>query len=130
MNGAGRRQHMSDTPVTSKHTVGVRQSKTRAAPAPPCVLVLFGASGDLAKRLLMPALYNLACDGLLPKNFAIVGVAREGLSTDDFKARMTEDIQKFMTRRQFDPAVWKNFVAHLHYTAADFADPAAFTRIA
>ena len=58
-----------------------------AAPvADPCLLVIFGASGDLTKRLLMPALYNLACDGLLPERFAIVGIAMDEMSTDEFRA--------------------------------------------
>lgn len=48
-------------------------------------MVIFGASGDLTKRLLMPALYNLACDGLLPKRFALVGVAMDELTTEQFR---------------------------------------------
>ena len=58
------------------------------APAEPCVLVIFGASGDLTKRLLMPALYNLACDGLLPDRFCIVGLAMDDLSTEAFRERI------------------------------------------
>ncbi len=54
-------------------------------PGEPCLIVIFGASGDLTKRLLMPAFYNLTCDGLLPEQFAIVGIALDELSTDDFR---------------------------------------------
>jgi glucose-6-phosphate 1-dehydrogenase len=98
--------------------------------ADPCLLVIFGASGDLTKRLLMPALYNLACDGLLPERFAIVGIAMDEMSTGDFRARMTQDIQKFSTRKNFDPAVWERFVARLHYTSGNFGDPAAYRKLA
>jgi glucose-6-phosphate 1-dehydrogenase len=96
----------------------------------PCILVIFGASGDLTKRLLMPALYNLACDGLLPRQFAIVGIALDELSTEEFRARMTTTIQAFTTRSTVDPHVWGEFVNRLHYTPGNFADPAAFQRLA
>ena len=59
----------------------------------PCVLLIFGASGDLTKRLLVPALYNLACDGLLSENFALLGAAMDPLTTESFRQRMSEDIQ-------------------------------------
>src|SRR5215203_2494108 len=95
-------------------------------PAPePCILVIFGASGDLTKRLLMPALYNLACDGLLPDRFAIVGIALDELSTDQFRDRMTTDIRKFSTRKTFNAGVWDRFVQQLSYTPGNFSDPAA-----
>src|SRR5262249_32750250 len=102
-----------------------------AAPAgEPCVLVLFGASGDLTKRLLMPAFYNLACDGLLPKQFAIVGIAKDELSTEQLRAHMSADIKTLTTRATFDPRVWDEFVGRLHYTPGDFADLAAYQRLA
>ncbi len=101
-----------------------------APPAPPCLLVLFGASGDLTKRLLMPALYNLACDGLLSEHFAIAGIALDDLSTEQFRANMTTDIQKFTTRKTFDATVWSDFVSRLYYTPGNFSDPAAYQRLA
>jgi glucose-6-phosphate 1-dehydrogenase len=78
----------------------------------------------------MPALYNLACDRLLPDRFAIVGIALDEMSTDQFRARMTADIQKFSTRSTFDANAWEGFVARLHYTPGNFADPAAYQRLA
>src|SRR5208282_5243103 len=75
----------SDTVV---HRTGDQPPRQAGAPIAPCLLVLFGALGDLTKRLLMPALYNLACDGLLPERFAIVGVARDELTTETFRSRM------------------------------------------
>ena len=66
-------------------TVGDSGAKAAAIPrGAPCVMVIFGASGDLTKRLLMPALYNLACDGLLPEEFAIVGMAMDELTSEAF----------------------------------------------
>ena len=78
-------------------TVG-EQPQGATAPADPCIMVIFGASGDLTKRLLMPALYNLACDGLLPEQFAIVGMAMDELTTDQFRDRMTTATSRSSTR--------------------------------
>lgn len=97
--------------------------------ASPCVMVIFGASGDLCKRLLMPALYNLACDGLLPEGFAIVGMATSAKTDEEFRANQREAIQKFSTRKSFDQAKWDWLESRLHYTAGNFSDPAAFTNL-
>jgi glucose-6-phosphate 1-dehydrogenase len=88
-------------------------------PSEPCVMLLFGASGDLAKRLLVPALYNLACDGLLTDNFALLGTARDAMTSEQFRARMSADIQQFHTRKEFDPVAWDKLVARFHYIAGD-----------
>jgi glucose-6-phosphate 1-dehydrogenase len=95
-----------------------------------CVMVIFGASGDLTKRLLMPAIYNLACDELLPDRFAIVGTALDPWTTEEFRDRMSRDIRQFGTRAEFDAAVWDGFVRRLHYTPGRFDDPEAFGRLA
>src|SRR5882724_4891604 len=91
---------------------------------------MFGASGDLTRRLLMPALYNLACDGLLPKRFAIVGVAMDELTTEQFREKMSTDIRQFSTRKQFDDEVWGDFVRHLSYSPGTFEDAKTYERIA
>src|SRR5947209_3309228 len=95
-------------------------SSTVSPPGNPCIMVIFGASGDLTKRLLMPAIFNLACDGLLPKNFAIVGSAMDELTTDQFRERMTADIKKYNTRDAFDQAVWSELCHRLYYTPGKF----------
>src|SRR4051812_17245781 len=77
---------MSNATVT--RTTGAAAPTGAAPRGEPCVLVLFGASGDLTRRLLMPALYNLACDRLLPEQFAVVGVALDPLSDEQFRDRM------------------------------------------
>src|SRR5262249_46665446 len=95
----------------------------------PCIIVIFGASGDLTRRLLMPAFYNLACDHLLPDSIAIVGVALDGWTTDVFRQRMTADIQHFSTRTEFDSAVWERLVGRLSYTPGSFDDPGTYQRL-
>src|SRR5436190_6211834 len=104
-------------------------TQTGETAADPCIIVIFGASGDLTKRLLMPAFYNLACDGLFPANCAIVGIAMDELTTEQFRGRMSEDIKKFSTRKEFDAQVWDDFVRRLYYTPGKFDDPAAFQRL-
>jgi glucose-6-phosphate 1-dehydrogenase len=92
-------------------------------------MVIFGASGDLTKRLLMPALYNLACDGLLPRRFALVGVAMDEVTTEQFREKMSTDIRQFSTRKQFDDEVWNDFVRHLSYSPGMFEDAKTFERL-
>src|SRR3954469_20683469 len=92
-------------------------------PSEPCILLIFGASGDLTKRLLVPALYNLACDGLLSENFAVLGAASTQMTTEQFRERMssaTEGIRKFHTRPAFDEAAWDKLASRFHYQSAGF----------
>ena len=96
----------------------------------PCVVVIFGAAGDLTRRLLTPALYNLACDSLLPQRLAIVGVALEALDTAAFRERLGADIRRFTTRRDVDEAVWADLAGRLHYLTGRFEDDATYGRIA
>src|SRR5262245_40093587 len=84
-------------------------------PHGPCGMLIFGASGDLTKRLLVPALYNLACDGLLNDNFAVLGTATTAWTTDSFREQMSADIKKFHTRKEFDQGTWDKLVAKFHY---------------
>ena len=99
----------------------------RRAPDP-CTLVIFGASGDLTKRKLFPALYSLAYRNLLPQNFAIVGVARTEESDDDFRDRMKESVQKF-ARDPFDDRVWDFLAGGMRYAAMDFTDEEAENKL-
>src|ERR671922_2138551 len=101
----------------------------REQPGAPCTMVIFGASGDLTKRLLMPALYNLASDGLLPKGFALVGISLDEFTTEQFREKMSTDIRQFSTRKQFDEDVWRDFVGRLHYMPGRFDDAKVFERL-
>jgi len=98
--------------------------------ADPCILVIFGASGDLTKRLLMPALFNLACDRLLPGRFAIVGIAMDDMTTEQFREKMTRDVKQYTTRPHFDSELWAEFAERLHYTPGNFSEPEAYERLA
>ncbi len=98
----------------------------------PCIMLIFGASGDLTKRLLLPALYNLACDGLLSENFAVLGAASSIMTDDEFRERMSGEengIRKFHTRPNFDEEIWNKLETRLHYQAASFSEPNDFTAL-
>ena len=95
-------------------TQAVSANKQSVKPAGPCVMVIFGAAGDLTKRLLMPSLYNLAKSQLLPKEFAVVGFARKQMSTDEFRQTMSQDIQEFATG-EVDKDVWDALVQRFYY---------------
>ena len=97
-------------------------------PGPPCIFVIFGASGDLTKRKLIPALFNLRCLGLLPDHFAVIGVAITPGDDASFRAQMTSDIQQFATH-PLDQAEWDSFVASCYYLAGDFNDSAVFVAL-
>jgi glucose-6-phosphate 1-dehydrogenase len=91
-------------------------------------LVILGASGDLTMRKLIPGLYSLAHDGLLPTGQSIIGFARTEYSDDQFRQAMREACEKH-ARRPVDDAVWENFAKSLFYIEGSFDDPAAFQRV-
>jgi len=102
----------------------------RAESAPePCAAVIFGASGDLAHRKLVPALYNLAVGAHLPAAFAIVGVSKSEYSHDEFAKDMREAVGKFSRTRPVDPEIWGDFAAGMRYVAGSFDDPDTFARL-
>ncbi|MEH1902676.1 MAG: glucose-6-phosphate dehydrogenase [Nostoc sp.] len=88
-------------------------------PAEPCVIIIFGAAGDLTKRLLLPALYNLKQSNLLPQEFAIVGVAHSPMSQDDFRSKLAQDIHEFATV-PVDEQLWQPLEQRLYYLAGEF----------
>jgi glucose-6-phosphate 1-dehydrogenase len=94
----------------------------------PCTLIIFGASGDLTKRKLFPALYSLAFRRLLPEKFAVVGIARTEESDDDFRERMKEAVQKY-ARDEFRDDVWETLAEGMHYVSADFTDESGLDRL-
>lgn len=111
-------------------------SKKPATPAaPPCTLFLFGANGDLVKRLLMPALYNLSRDGLLDRDLRIVGVDHNAVSAEEFAERL----HAFMAERDkggegapanLDEKLWASLAKRLDYQTGDFLDAATYEAIA
>jgi len=97
--------------------------------ADPCVMVIFGASGDLTKRKLIPALYNLAKDNLLSKEFALVGVARNEMSSEQFRDMISKEIGDFATTK-VDPDLWHWFARRIYYISGDFDDPKVYEELA
>lgn len=97
--------------------------------APPCVAVVFGASGDLTRRKLAPALYNLAASGALPDRWAMVGVARRPWGHDAFRAHLHAGVTEF-SRTGLDPAVWERFAPRLDYVSGDFKSADTYRRLA
>ncbi|HVH87954.1 MAG TPA: glucose-6-phosphate dehydrogenase [Terriglobales bacterium] len=91
-------------------------------PAGPCALVVFGAAGDLTKRKLIPALYNLAKDKLLPDNFAVVGVSVDDLSGEAFREQVTQFLDKEDHRHE----TWRWFNERLYYERGDFAEDSTY----
>ena len=94
----------------------------------PCALVVFGASGDLTKRKLLPALYSLAVRGLLPERFAVVGVARSEQSSRQFVSAMRQAVKQF-ARDPFRTYVFESLAAGMRYVATDFADDGGEDRV-
>src|SRR5262249_55520413 len=92
---------------------GLMQHRTGDAGA----VVIFGASGDLTRRKLMPALYNLAVSRALPGGFAVVGQARREKTHEQFRAEMKEAVGKFSRRKPIDEAMWKDFERGISYVA-------------
>ena len=94
-----------------------------------CALVIFGASGDLTKRKLLPALYALAHDGLLPEQFAVVGFARREKSHEAFRGEMREAAEQFSRLRPLKPETWDRLARGLYYVSAAFEDAAGYKRL-
>ncbi len=95
---------------------------------PPQAVVIFGASGDLTKRKLIPAFYHLFLEGLLPKGFAIVGYSRTELSDREFREHAREAVKRF-GRREPSGEVWRDFAQHLSYLPGEFSDEGAMNHL-
>jgi glucose-6-phosphate 1-dehydrogenase len=95
----------------------------------PCVFVIFGASGDLTRRKLIPALYNLAVSRLLPPGMTILGFALTESSDEQFRANMREAVGQFSRRKPIDEAVWNDFASRLHYVSGKFEVPESYQRL-
>jgi len=97
--------------------------------AEPCAIVIFGASGDLTKRKLLPSLYNLGSYHLLPAHFSIVGVARRPLSDDIFREQLGKDLAALGTQ-PVDPNLWSKFRERISYCAGEFDKPETYKKLA
>jgi glucose-6-phosphate 1-dehydrogenase len=98
-------------------------------PLPPAIVVIFGASGDLTKRKLIPALYNLFLDRQMPAQFSIIGISRQG-SIDAFRHSMQEAIAKYSRRGAAEETKWREFTRRIEYVAGTFDDAKLYAKLA
>ena len=106
--------------------VGMRLERA----AEPCAVVIFGASGDLARRKLIPALYRLVQERLLPAEFAIVGLARTQMSDGEFRNRMREAVAEFSEDKRVDGEVWESFARRMRYLTSDIRNAEDYRSLA
>jgi glucose-6-phosphate 1-dehydrogenase len=97
-------------------------------PPDPTAIVIFGASGDLTRRKLIPALYHLFHEGLLPEPFCVVGYGRSDMTAEEFRRRAREAAGEFC-RCEIEPGRWKEFAARLSYVAGGFTEDGAFAEL-
>jgi glucose-6-phosphate 1-dehydrogenase len=105
----------------------LREGMPQERTVPPCALVIFGASGDLTKRKLVPAVYNLALSRMLPGGFAMVGVARR--PKPDFADDMKQNVAKFSRRKPVDEATWADLARGISYVQGEFHEPETFAKL-
>src|SRR5437660_6518524 len=111
--------------ATAATTNREQESQPAGKAAGPCVMVLFGAAGDLTKRKLVPALFNLAKAKLLPQNFAVLGVSVDDLSLEQFRSQVTG----FLPPEDHGNEHWQWFTERLFYQRAEFSDPNTYTAL-
>ena len=98
-------------------------------------MVIFGASGDLTKRLLVPALYNLSRTNLLPEGFLVVGIARAEESSESWRSSLYDFLRTSVAAtsefngRQFDQAAWNRLAEKMYYQQGDFSDPRLYDQL-
>jgi glucose-6-phosphate 1-dehydrogenase len=120
-------------PSASAQTPHVRVAappRRTPKPADPCVMVIFGATGDLTKRLLVPALYNLARTGILPDKFAILGIGRAERSEEEWRGQLREMLDSFVGNASaefnvdhIDDALWQKLAARMSFVQGDINSP-------
>jgi glucose-6-phosphate 1-dehydrogenase len=116
---------MNDTPPpTNPLRAGLRMQRTPE----PCTVVIFGATGDLTHRKLVPALYNLQRERLLPPGFNVIGFARRDWSDDYFRDTLQKDAAEF-SRSGLDESLWTNFAANITYLRSSFDDPEGYAEL-
>src|SRR5215470_11810203 len=104
---------------------GLRMQRTPQ----PCSVVIFGATGDLTHRKLVPALYNLQRERLLPPGFNVIGFARRDWNDDFFRSSLLEDARQY-SRSGVEDTLWQSFAEGISYIQSSFDDPAGYERLA
>src|ERR1700733_1695320 len=104
-------------------------SRKEMAKPDACTMIVFGASGDLTKRKLVPALFNLQLENLLPENFNVVGMGRREMTSEQFRDKAKIEYKEFLTEKVVDPDQWERFIARWQYVSGQFDDPASYKKI-
>jgi len=107
-----------------------RSSSIYGTTAEPCTVILFGASGDLAKRKVIPAMYDLAQHNSLGERYAIIGFARTPMTDESFRATIGEAAKTISEVGPIDPAKWNDFSSNLYYSAGEYGDLNSYARLA
>lgn len=110
--------------------IPMRMGMTSARVPPPCILVIFGATGDLTHRKLVPSLFDLHCDKKLSPGFTIVGFARREKSHDDFRNEMREAVDQFARNKATGNSRWDEFARGLFYHRSEFDNAEGYTQLA
>jgi len=97
--------------------------------AEPCVMVIFGATGDLTHRKLLPALYNLALEHPLPAGFSVVGFARRPYSDEEFRQQALDSINAYSRQKPVNPQIWESFASGIRYLQSSFNDASGYDRL-
>lgn len=106
-----------------------QQVATRTRRGDACIVVIFGAAGDLTRRKLFPAIYNLLRRDLLSNNFAILGVDRQEATAESFRNKIAAEIKQFATVKT-EPNMWNWIAERIHYLPGDFTAPASYSALA
>src|SRR5664279_647822 len=123
-------------PTQSSAAAGDASSPRQGPPADPCAMVIFGATGDLTKRLVMPALYNLSRTGVLPENFVVIGVARAEGTAESWRDELHDTLKSFVGNAatefdvdHIDEAVWKRLSENMVYVRGDLTKPELYENL-
>ena len=104
-------------------------SQQPLTPGDSCVLIIFGASGDLTARKLIPGLYNLACEGCMNPDFEVLGIGRTPMSSEEFRKKTGEAAAKSKDTRDFSESGWKDFERRLQYMVGDVNEPKFYPQL-
>jgi glucose-6-phosphate 1-dehydrogenase len=119
-----------DTSAGARSKISAEPTPHPLKPADPCAMVLFGATGDLANRLVVPALYNLIRSGVLPSNFALIGVARHESQVEGWRKSLRTALKAGTGADPFDEAAWSTLSDKMSFVQGDLADPALYVALA
>jgi glucose-6-phosphate 1-dehydrogenase len=95
----------------------------------PCILVIFGAAGDLTRRKLLPALYNLTREKALEERFAVVGYSRSAQTHEAYRELLRDSVERYSRSKPVDTSVWRNFSERIAYVEGNFEDPEGYSRL-